>query len=74
MSARLSAYRRDNSQGPTTPVFACRTGTELIRGLGHADPGLTLPTYVDLLDAGVGGGLEFPVQKKAAEKNHRPAG
>jgi hypothetical protein len=46
----------------------------LIRGLGHADPGLTLPTYVDLLDAGVGGGLEFPVQKKAAEKNHRPAG
>jgi integrase len=28
--------------------------------LGHADPGFTLRTYVHLLDAGVGGGLEFP--------------
>jgi site-specific recombinase XerC len=32
ISARLSAYRRDNSQGPRTPVFASSTGTELIRG------------------------------------------
>jgi hypothetical protein len=42
--------------------------------LGHADPGFTLRTYVHLLDAGVGGSLEFPVQEKAADKNHRPAG
>jgi len=28
--------------------------------LGHADPGFTLRTYVHLMDAGVGGGLEFP--------------
>jgi len=123
IAARLIAYRRDNSRGPRTPVFASSTGTELIRGkvaervltpasiaarlkiegrvvgkngkekikvrptvtfhtfrhtcasllfddgrnikqvqewLGHADPGFTLRTYVHLLDAGVGGGLEFP--------------
>lgn len=122
IAAQLIAYRRDNSQGPRTPVFASSTGTELIRGkvaervltpasiaaalkieergvgkngkekikvrptvtfhtfrhtcasllfddgrnikqvqewLGHADPGFTLRTYVHLLDAGVGGGLEF---------------
>jgi integrase len=28
--------------------------------LGHADPGFTLRTYVHLMDAGVGGGLDFP--------------
>jgi hypothetical protein len=27
--------------------------------LGHADPGFTLRTYVHLLDAGLGGGLEI---------------
>jgi integrase len=29
--------------------------------LGHADPAFTLRTYVHLMDAGVGGGLDFPV-------------
>ena len=28
--------------------------------LVHDDPGFTLRAYVHLLDAGVGGGLEFP--------------
>jgi hypothetical protein len=28
--------------------------------LGHADPAFTLRTYVHLLDAGVGQGLELP--------------
>ena len=28
--------------------------------LGHADPAFTLRTYVHLMDAGVGGGLDFP--------------
>jgi len=28
--------------------------------LGHADPAFTLRTYVHLLDAGVGGGLDLP--------------
>jgi hypothetical protein len=32
IAAQLIAYRRDNSQGPRTPVFASSTGTELIRG------------------------------------------
>lgn len=27
---------------------------------GHADPAFTLRTYVHLMDAGVGGGLDFP--------------
>ena len=31
IAARLTAYRRENSQGPRTPVFASSTGTELIR-------------------------------------------
>jgi integrase len=123
MSARLLGHRRDHYFGPKTPVFASKTGTELIRGkvaervltpaafdagfkieelivgedgkekvkvrptvtfhtfrhtcasllfddgrnikqvqewLGHADPAFTLRTYVHLLDAGVGGGLDFP--------------
>jgi integrase len=34
--------------------------------LGHADPGFTLRTYVHLLDAGVGGGLEFPEQSRGS--------
>lgn len=36
--------------------------------LGHADPGFTLRTYVHLMDAGVGGGLDFPSQVKAGSR------
>jgi len=131
MSGRLLAYRRDSYRGPRTPVFASKTGTELIRGkiaervltpaaiaagfkreeliggadgreatkvrptvtfhtfrhtcasllfddgrnikqvqewLGHADPGFTLRTYVHLMDAGVGGGLDLPSQVKAGSR------
>lgn len=127
MTARLLAHRRDGYRGPKTPVFASKTGTELIRGklaervltpaaisvgfkteelvvgkdgkermqvrptvtfhtfrhtcasllfddgrnikqvqewLGHADPAFTLRTYVHLMDAGVGGGLDLPAQVK----------
>jgi hypothetical protein len=32
LTARLLAHRRDGYRGPKTPVFASRTGTELIRG------------------------------------------
>ena len=32
--------------------------------LGHADPAFTLRTYVHLMDAGVGAGLDFPPQVK----------
>ncbi len=118
MAARLLAHRRDNYAGPDAPVFASRTGTELLPAnvyrrvlaptaialghavevegkdgkphlrstvsfhtfrhscasllfdegrnvkqvsefLGHADPGFTLRTYVHLLGAGVGGGLDL---------------
>ncbi|HEX6782747.1 MAG TPA: site-specific integrase [Solirubrobacterales bacterium] len=131
MSGRLLAYRRDTYRGPKTPVFASKTGTELIRGkiaervltpaaiaagfkreeavigadgreatkvrptvtfhtfrhtcasllfddgrnikqvqewLGHADPGFTLRTYVHLMDAGVGRGLDLPSQVKAGSR------
>lgn len=36
--------------------------------LGHADPGFTLRTYVHLLDAGLGGGLELPSQVKVRSR------
>jgi integrase len=36
--------------------------------LGHADPGFTLRTYVHLMDAGVGAGLDFPSQVKAGSR------
>lgn len=131
MSACLLAHRRDTYRGQKTPVFASKTGTELIRGkvaervltpaaiaagfkveelvvgedgketikarptvtfhtfrhtcasllfddgrnikqvqewLGHADPAFTLRTYVHLMDAGVGGGLDFPSQVKARSR------
>lgn len=131
MATRLLALRRDRYRGPKTPVFASKTGTELIRGklaervltpaaiaagfqveetiagregdeetkvrptvtfhtfrhtcasllfddgrnikqvqewLGHADPAFTLGTYVHLMDAGVGGGLDFPSRVKAGSR------
>jgi integrase len=37
--------------------------------LGHADPGFTLRTYVHLLDAGLGGGLEIDSQVKAGSRS-----
>ena len=37
--------------------------------LGHADPGFTLRTYVHLLDAGVGKGLEIDFQVKAGSRS-----
>ncbi|MGB7588308.1 MAG: hypothetical protein WBM00_06330, partial [Solirubrobacterales bacterium] len=36
--------------------------------LGHADPAFTLRTYVHLMDAGVGGGLDFPSQVKVGSR------
>lgn len=36
--------------------------------LGHADPGFTLRTYVHLLDAGVGDGLEIDFQIRAGSR------
>ncbi len=36
--------------------------------LGHADPAFTLGTYVHLMDAGVGGGLDFPSRVKAGSR------
>ena len=36
--------------------------------LGHADPGFTLRTYVHLLDAGLGGGLEIDSQVKLGSR------
>jgi integrase len=36
--------------------------------LGHADPGFTLRTYVHLMDAGVGSGLDFPSRVKAGSR------
>lgn len=37
--------------------------------LGHADPGFTLRTYVHLLDAGLGDGLEIESQVKAGSRS-----
>lgn len=37
--------------------------------LGHADPGFTLRTYVHLLDAGLGEGLEIDSQVKAGSRS-----
>lgn len=37
--------------------------------LGHADPGFTLRTYVHLLDAGLGGGLEIDSEVKAGSRS-----
>ena len=39
-----------------------RNVKQVAEWLGHADPGFTLRTYVHLLDAGVGGGLDLPSQ------------
>ena len=44
--------------------------------LGHADPGFTLRTYVHLLDAGLGGGLEIdtgssPGQGRVKERGEK---
>lgn len=36
--------------------------------LGHADPGFTLRTYVHLLDAGIGEGLEIDSEVKAGSR------
>lgn len=36
--------------------------------LGHADPGFTLRTYVHLLDAGLGGGLEVDIEVKVGSR------
>lgn len=37
--------------------------------LGHADPGFTLRTYVHLLDAGLGGGLEIDTGVKPGSRS-----
>jgi integrase len=42
-----------------------RNVKQVAEWLGHADPGFTLRTYVHLLDAGVGEGLELPAQVNA---------
>lgn len=36
--------------------------------LGHADPGFTLRTYVHLMDAGVGAGIDPPARVKAGSR------
>ena len=42
--------------------------------LGQADPGFTLRTYVHLLDAGLGGGLEIDSQVKAGSRSGQGTG
>ena len=37
--------------------------------LGHTDPGFTLRTYVHLLDAGLGGGLEIDAGVKPGSRS-----
>jgi integrase len=42
-----------------------RNVKQVAEWLGHTDPGFTLRTYVHLLDAGVGDGLDLPAQVNA---------
>jgi len=42
-------------------IAARPAGTKQVQEwLDHADPAFTLRTYVHLMDAGVGAGLDFP--------------